>query len=116
MKWGTDSILDADEPNRIRNVDMPHVKPASPPVSPPVYVARPVSVPDTLVLKGIFGPKGHAVALINDQSLAVGDWGRVHVGKTNIFVRCLEIRDDSARIQISGSKEEQVLSLKESKP
>ena len=115
MKWGTDSALDPDEPNRIREVEMPRAKPA-PPAALPSYTAQTVSVPDTLVLKGIFGPKGHAVALINDQSLAVGDWGRVHVGKTNVFVRCLEIRDDSARIQISGSKEERELSLKKPNP
>lgn len=110
MKWGTDTELAADEPNRIRNVEMPRTKPVSP-AKPLVYTTQPATVPDTLVLKGIFGPKGHAVALINDLSLAVGDWGRVHVGKTSIFVRCVAIGDDSARIQISGSKEERVLTL-----
>ncbi|HEY2081442.1 MAG TPA: hypothetical protein VGI88_01565, partial [Verrucomicrobiae bacterium] len=56
--------------------------------------------------------KNHALVLINDQSLAVGESEKIRVGKTNILVRCLEIRDDSVRIQIVTSGEERVLSLK----
>jgi sRNA-binding protein len=73
------------------------------------YIAAPTSVPDTLVLKGISGTKGHAFVLINDQTLAVGESAKVRVGKTNVLVRCLEIRDNSARIQILDSREERVL-------
>jgi len=113
MKWGTDSELDADEPNRIRMVEMPQKK--SVPEAAMVYAVPETAVPDTLVLKGISGAKGRALVLINDQSLAVGESGKVRVGKTNVFVRCLEIRGDSARVQIVGSGEERVLSLQKPK-
>jgi len=108
MKWGTASELDPDEPNRIRDVGMPRGK-SVPAMNARAYIAAPTSVPDTLVLKGISGTKGHAFVLINDQTLAVGESAKVRVGKTNVLVRCLEIRDNSARIQILDSREERVL-------
>jgi len=114
MKWGTASELDADEPNRIREVAIPRAK-SVPAQSAPVYIAMPTPAPDTLELKGISGTKGHALVLINDQTLAVGETAKVRVGKTNMLIRCLEIRDDSARIQIVDSKEERNLSLGKSK-
>jgi hypothetical protein len=115
MKWGTASELDADEPNRIRDVAMPRAKPV-PAQSILAYTATLAPAPDTLELKGISGTKGHALVLINDQTLAVGESAKVRVGKTNVLVRCLEIRDDSARIQIVESKEERNLSLERPKP
>jgi hypothetical protein len=111
MKWGRDAELEADTPEIIRAVDMPPVK-HFPGTNFFVYAAAPTPVPDTLVLKGISGVKNHALAVINDQSLAVGESEKVRVGKTNILVRCLEIRDDSVRVQIGAAAEERVLSLK----
>lgn len=110
MKWGRDAELDADAPERIRAVDMPPAK-RIPATNFFVYAAAPAAVPDTLVLKGISGVKNHALVLINDQSLAAGESEKIRVGKTNILVRCLEIRDDSVRIEIVTSGEERVLSL-----
>lgn len=115
MKWGTDSELDVDEPNRIRVVEVPRGK-SVPTANALTYIANFSPAPDTLELKGIFGTKGHARVLINDQSFAVGESGKVRVGKTNVVVRCLEIRDDSVRIQIVGSGEERELSFKKPKP
>jgi hypothetical protein len=114
MRWGTDAELDADDPNRITEVEMPRAKPVSV-TNVLVYADRQVSVPDTLVLKGISGTKNHALILVNDQSLAVGESGKVRVGKTNILVQCLQIRGDSARIRIVGSGEERELSLQKPK-
>jgi len=34
------------------------------------------------------------------------------VGKTNVLVHCLEIRDGSVMIEVDGSQEKQELSLK----
>src|SRR5262249_16375286 len=110
MKWGTDEELDADDPNKITEVEMPRTKPI-PATNVLVYADRQISIPDTLVSKGISGPKDHALALINDQSLTVGESGKVHVGKTNVLVQCLQIRSDSARIRIVSSGEERELSL-----
>jgi hypothetical protein len=115
MKWGTDSELDSDVPNRINVVEMPPPKPA-PALNTLPYTTKSILVPDSLVLKGISGAKNHALAIINDQSLAAGESARVRVAKTNVLVRCLEIRDDSVRIEIVGSGEEQKLSLQKPKP
>jgi DNA-directed RNA polymerase subunit N (RpoN/RPB10) len=111
MKWGTADELSAEEPNRIREIEIPRGKSAVV-VTPYARVVAPRSIPDTLILKGISGTPGHAFALINDQTIAVGESARVRVGKTNVVVRCLEIKDDTARIQIVGSTEEQRLSLR----
>lgn len=110
MKWGTDDELDAEEPRRIHDIDMPHPKPA--PVKMAAYVSKPPPAPDTLVLKGISGTKGNALAMINDQLLAVGESARIRVGKTNVLVRCLAIRDDSVLIQVGDSEKPRELSLK----
>jgi hypothetical protein len=114
MKWGTDSELDADDPDRIHAVEMPR-RQFAPATNAMIYALQPTTVPDTLVLKGISGAKGRALVLINDQSLAVGESENVRVGKTNVLIRCLEIRDDSARVEIVGSGEERVLSLEKPK-
>jgi hypothetical protein len=111
MKWGRDAELDADTPERIRAVDIPRVK-ANPATNVFNYTMAAPAVPETLVLKGISGGKNNALALINDQSLAAGESEKIRVGKTNVLVRCLEIRNDSVRIQIVASGEERVLSLK----
>ncbi len=113
MKWGTATMLEADEPNRIREVEMPRAK-AAPAANANAYATASSPIPDTLMLKGISGSKGHALILLNDQTIGVGESAKVHVGKTNVLVRCLEIRDDSARIQIVGSKEERELTLRKS--
>jgi hypothetical protein len=115
MRWGTDAELDADEPGRIRVVEMPKAKTVSV-TNTFVYGGEPTAVPDTLVLKGISGVKGRQMVLINDRSFAVGESGKVRVAKTNILIRCLQIGDDSARIQIIDSGEQQELSLKKIKP
>ena len=112
MKWGTDSDLDPDEPNRIRVVEMPKEKTAS---NVWVFVENKVQVPDVLTLKGISGDKVHAFALINDQTLAAGEAGKVRVGNTNVLVRCVEIRNGSVLIRIGESKELLELSLRKEK-
>ena len=65
--------------------------------------APPTPVPDTLMLKGISGTSARRFALINDRTLTRNEQGRVRVGQTNLFLRCLEITDRSVLIQIKGS-------------
>lgn len=113
MRWGTDGKLDEDSPNRVREVEIPRAKTAVV-TSVPVYLNQPISAPETLMLKGISGGKGHELAMINDQSLAVGESAKVHVGGTNILVKCLEIRDGSVRIRVVGSGEERELFFRKS--
>jgi hypothetical protein len=42
----------------------------------------------------------------------VNEEGKVRVGRTNVAIRCLAIRQDSVRIRIVGSGEERELRLK----
>jgi hypothetical protein len=114
MKWGTDSYLDAADPDRVRAVAMPQEK-TTPATALVFRQTTATTVPDVLTLKGILGGNGHALALINDRSLAAGESGKVRVGTSNVLVRCLEIRSDSVRIQVGDSGESQVLSLKKEK-
>ena len=61
--------------------------------------------------KGISWSKNKRLALVNNQSFEPGESGNVRVGTTNVTIRCLAVRKDSARIQIVGSSEEIELSL-----
>ncbi len=114
MKWGTDSYLDPDDPDQVRGVTVPKEK-TTPPASALVFSQVTTKAPDVLMLKGILGGNGHALALINDQSLAVGESGKVRVGTSNVLVRCLAIRADSVSIQVGDSGAPQVLSLRKEK-
>ena len=80
-----------------------------------VYSQATTKAPDVLMLKGLLGGGSHALALINDQSLAVGESGKVRVGTSNVLVRCVAIRADSVNIQVGDAKEPQVLSLPKEK-
>jgi len=112
IKWGTDSYLDADDPDRVRMVAMPKEKTA--PAATALVFSQTIatSVPDVLTLKGFLGGNGHTLALINDQSLAVGDSAKVRVGTSNVLVHCIAIQGDSVRIEVGDSHAQQVLSLK----
>ena len=75
-------------------------------------VVAPTPVPDTLTLIGISGTGSRRLALINDRAFGANESGKVRVGKTNVLVHCLEIRDGSVMIEVDGSQEKQELSLK----
>ena len=71
----------------------------------------PTSVPDTLVLRNLSGTGNRRLALVNNQTLAKGEESRVRVGRTNVQVRCLEIRDRSVVLRVSGQTEPMELFL-----
>ena len=76
-----------------------------PPRSPPVYVPFPRVAEvhyDTLALKGIsVGPAGR-LAIINNESLAVGESASIKFKDGHVVVVCKEIRDDSALVTVDG--------------
>ena len=111
MKYGADDRLVGDDLRQVRNVEFPRatVRPAT---GSPAYHPTPSSVPDTLVLQGIYWAQERPAAIINNRTLGVNEEGMVRVGKTNLTIRCLAIGQDSARIRIVGSGEEQELRLK----
>jgi len=96
---GVDSWLDKDAPASLLALNREGAGPepaASLGWSKPV----PTAVPATLVLKGITAGR---FALINDQTLARNESGKVRIGTSNVVVKCLEIRDGSVLLQVEGS-------------
>ena len=111
MKYGTDDRLVSDDLRRVRNVELPRTA-ARPATNFPLYNPAPAPVPDTLVLRGIYWAQERPAAMINNRTLGVNEEGKVRVGETNLTIRCLAIRQDSVRIRIVSSGEEQELRLK----
>lgn len=113
MKYGVDGRLMEDDLGRVRDVELP-----APTATPAVSVARvaaqvePPPAPDILVLKGIVWSKKQPAAVINDRSLQVQEEAQVRLGRTNVLIRCVEVREDSVTIQIVKTGERQELRLK----
>jgi len=107
MKFGVGSQLEAANIEDVRKIAIPR-----PETSKDRWVSiAPPTAPDKLLLKGISWTKARALALINNQSFAPGESGKVQVGKTNVLIRCLAVRENSVRIQIVDSGEEMELSM-----
>ena len=80
-------------------------QPSDPPRHPPVNAPFPQVAEvhyDELALKGIsIGPAGR-MAMINNETLAVGESASVKVKDGHVQVVCKEIRDDSALVTVDG--------------
>ncbi len=111
IKYGTTSQLeDGDRLGEVRNIQTP--PPPPPRAAFGVYGSKPTPDPDTLVLRGLSSARAHPLAIINDQTLAVGETANIRIGTTNVLVRCLAIGKRSVRIQLVDSGQEQELELK----
>lgn len=88
--------------------------PTVPVNSSPAFSPQPAPVIryTELTLKGITGAKNRRFALINNQTLAVGEKAKVKLGEKQIDVLCQEIRDDSVLIKVEGEAEPKELKLK----
>jgi len=62
----------------------------------------PIAAPVNFVLQGISGTESKRFALINGRTLVVGEEREVPSGTTRVQVRCLEIREDSVKIEVNG--------------
>ncbi|MEP6663003.1 MAG: hypothetical protein ABJC04_04995 [Verrucomicrobiota bacterium] len=78
--------------------------------NPSVNEQVPVAV--QLALKGISGAVGRRFALINNQTLAVGETASVRVINGQVRVRCLEIRENSVIVSVEGDSERKELRLR----
>jgi sRNA-binding protein len=67
----------------------------------PVATGKPNYYAD-LALKGISGAEGSRMALINNQTLMVGESVKVKVRDTRVEVVCKEIHEDSVLITVDG--------------
>jgi hypothetical protein len=112
MKSGEDARLDANNLERVRAVQPGATKPTPVAALLAVPVAAPATAPESLVLKGISGSAQRRFALINDSTFEALEKGKVRVGKTNVTVRCLEIRGASVVVQVEGSDEKKELFLR----
>lgn len=111
MKYGVDSALHGDDLNRVRNVEIPSVKPKKSAIPSPIYARAPTPPSNSLVLKGITWNQSRPLAVINDRTFAPKETGGIRLGQTNTVIRCLSIDKTSVRIQFVASGEEQELKL-----
>lgn len=110
MKYGVDAVLNKDDLNNVRRIEIP---PAGTNAIAEIPSAAPPSAPETLLLKGINWSKEHPLALINDRTFATNERGRVHIGSSNVVLKCLAIGTNSAVVQLDGAAGSQVLMLPE---
>lgn len=111
VQFGEDDRLMKDDLMRVRRVALPRRTNAAI-TSFSLQSAESPPSPDTLVLKGIKWSKTRSMAIINDRTFEAQETSLVHVGKTNVAIRCLAIQEDSVVIQVVGSGERQTLKLK----
>jgi len=109
VKSGVDARITETDLDRVRQTKF---RPAVPTEVTFFPRQEATPVPDTLTLLGISGLGRRRLVLINDRALGAGESGKVRVGKSNVVVRCLEIRDHSVLIESDGSDDKQELLLK----
>jgi hypothetical protein len=111
MQSGTDNRLSSAEPGRILRVAQ--AKPMR--TGTLNLIAMPSAaqnIPDTLRLKAVFWDRKHPLALINDHTFEPNEEARVHVGTSNVLVRCMSIDSDAVQLRIAGSDRNEILRLK----
>ena len=72
---------------------------------PPVFGGAMLTAPQrytNLVLKSLSGTKNRRFALLNNQTLGVGESASVQLEDKSVRVRCLEIRERSVMVQVEG--------------
>jgi hypothetical protein len=67
-----------------------------------------------LALKGISGPKGQRLALINSSTVGIGESADIRCPQGMVKIRCLEIRDSSVVITLVSTGETKELKLRDS--
>ena len=76
--------------------------------------AKPVVTgPNTIKLRSVSGTSRRRFALINDQTFAPNELGKVRLGSSNVTIRCLEVTDEAAVIQLVPTGEKRKLVLED---
>lgn len=65
-----------------------------------------------LVLKGVLGTANHRAVVINNISLEVGESGSARVPEGHVRIKCMEIGEDFAVLQVEGEIQTKRLQLK----
>ena len=100
---GQQSSAPPPRPARETKHNGPNDFPPGPP--PPPFNGAPTFPPqkfDKLVLKGISGPKDRRLAVINNETLGAGESATLKLGESQVKVKCIEIRDQTALVSIDG--------------
>jgi hypothetical protein len=63
-------------------------------------------------LRGISGKANRRLALVNGQTLAVGEEAAIRTTDGVVRIRCLEIRDRSVVVAVEGENERKELTLR----
>ena len=66
----------------------------------------------SLVLKGFSGSQNHRLVIINNHTFAAGETGSVVTPDGRVRLRCIEIKTNSAVIEVGGQRRELVYSKK----
>ncbi len=103
MKSGETDKLDAADPNGVRATQA--TESATALAALPAYLpnAPPAVLLEKLMLRSISGLTTKRLAIINDQTFGTMDRARVRLAKTNVLVRCLEIRTNSVLLRFEDS-------------
>jgi thioredoxin-related protein len=76
---------------------------------PPMFNGAPVKpLPQytDLKLQGISGPAGRRLAIVNSQTLGVGEGAKIKLGNKEVAVKCVEIRQKSVLLAVDGQNQE----------
>jgi hypothetical protein len=71
----------------------------------------PVRLYSDLTLKAITGTKGRRFALLNNQTFAAGDTGKVKLEDREVKVRCVEVREKSVVVTVEGQQGQREINL-----
>ncbi|HXG47376.1 MAG TPA: hypothetical protein VNO52_07115, partial [Methylomirabilota bacterium] len=92
----------------------------SPAASPPPAAAPPTTTSNTpppsiegLVLKGVSGPPGKRVALINDRSLTAGEGAMIQAGDRRFKVRVVRVGEKSVFLKVNDAPQPVELKLRD---
>jgi len=85
------------------------------PVAPVAPSTAPVHVAPTLVLRGIVGSPGRRLAIINNETMELGEESAVRTAAGRVRVKCLQIDPDAVLVQIEGEAQPKKLVMEQKK-
>jgi len=105
------SVFESLRPPKGRDPFFPNSHRRDPvPILPVVQTEKPPPSSE-LALKGVVGASNHRLAVINNAILEAGETGTVRVPSGKVRLKCLEIGEDFAVIQVEGEIEPKRLRL-----